>query len=167
VITREEMTASATCPRESELPQGGGAVERRSRKLYVLWAIALSLLLAFGLFCWLVLVPAYKARSRLNSMQYCTWKSDKIEDAFYSRTGPSFVAEVGGPRRCVMALSLYISLPDRFAPRKHEAVRYAAFCGPSGASLLESLRERDDPGLAMSVRQATEQAKDEQRKDRN
>jgi len=37
----------------------------RSRKLYVLWAIALTLLLALGLFSWLVVVPVMGVRSAL------------------------------------------------------------------------------------------------------
>ena len=35
----------------------------RSRKIYVLWSTALTLLLALGLFCWLVVVPVVQLRT--------------------------------------------------------------------------------------------------------
>jgi hypothetical protein len=45
-------------------PEGeGGRNSRRSRKIYILWAIALTLLLSLGAFCWLVVVPVTQLRN--------------------------------------------------------------------------------------------------------
>ena len=37
-------------------------MDKRSRKVYVLWTIALTLLISTALFCWLVVVPVWQGR---------------------------------------------------------------------------------------------------------
>ena len=40
-------------------PEAEGVAGAKSKRVYVYWGVALALLLAAGLFCWKVVVPAY------------------------------------------------------------------------------------------------------------
>ncbi len=49
------------------------AVEKkRSKRIYIMWAAALGMLLAAGLFCWLVVVPVWRTHSVLAETEALT-----------------------------------------------------------------------------------------------
>ena len=61
------------------------------------------------------------------------------------------VEDFGGPEQALRPLAIYFRLPDRFAPRKHEAARLLLECGPRAASALLPGVYSQDTSLAMSV----------------
>jgi hypothetical protein len=68
--------------------QAGPAVDaKRSKRLYILWSTALTLLLALGLFSWLVVVPVWRVRSIVDK---CTGKQLSHAEG---------VAQLGGTTR--------------------------------------------------------------------
>jgi hypothetical protein len=69
---------SRTCPAK---PEG------RSRKIYVLWTIALTLLLSLGAFCWLVVVPVWQVRDVLAG-----YSSDVLSEQ-------EAIQRLGGPKQ--------------------------------------------------------------------
>jgi hypothetical protein len=95
------MTApdpSPACPQEPS-SQAAGAVDKRSRKVYVLWAIALTLLLALGVFCWTVVVPFFEIRA---AVVRCAKDRDVVKTE---------VENLGGPERAAAKTTSYLRWP--------------------------------------------------------
>ena len=116
---------------ESEAPQAGGAVDKRSRKVYVLWGIALAFLLAAGLFCWLVVVPVWKVN---RAMSGGVTKSETI-------------ARLGGPQEAVGYFAVYVRMPDWVTDSlsKRNVVITMRSCGtPAVPLLVECLHHSDE-----------------------
>ncbi len=106
------MTTLAPSPRESESPQGGGTVEspvekRRSRKVYVLWGVALVVLIAAGLFSWLVVVPVWRVHRQV--LAFSRFK-DAGKDAGWEASQPALAA-LGSRTRARKDLLLYLRFP--------------------------------------------------------
>jgi len=119
------------------LPQEPKLVDRRSRKVYVLWGVALALLLAAGLFCWLVVLPVLEVRRVRAALKpvrapiiICFVESDSADQgSTLSREevgpiirhlpAPSFsrdeaapiIQQLGGPGRAAHKLGLFLRLP--------------------------------------------------------
>jgi hypothetical protein len=102
----------------------------RSRRIYVLWGVALTLLLALGLLCWLV-VPFMRVRSKLD------------DEKNYSKGRLTLGIEAfGGPDEALSGLSIYYRMPRALAPRKYSAVDLLTDCGPRAVPVLrQALRD--------------------------
>jgi HEAT repeat protein len=125
------VTAPAPSP---ELPQETPPVDKKSRKVYVLWATALTLLISTALFCWLVVVPVWQTRA---VVRRCFEREMDLRTA---------LQRLGGPERALPKLRLYLCMPRAIAP-SHEkgcAVYLVGFCGKGSLpALLEVLGDQD------------------------
>ncbi len=99
-----------------------------SRRMYVMWSIALALLLGAGLFSWLLVVPLV----RLHRM----FGEDPVN---YERV----MRNCGGRHRACRRSRLYYLLPKWLAPRKEQCVGVAMRCTFYGQPLLELALEDD------------------------
>jgi HEAT repeat protein len=126
--------APPASPRDFESPQERRTVEtKRSRRVYVYWGIALTVLVAAGLFCWLFLVPVLRARSvLLQPAGRAPWATQEIR-------------ELGGPGYARTCMALYLRLPGSLAPDQHrgQAAYILSWCGePAFTDLLRLTRDR-------------------------
>jgi hypothetical protein len=140
------VTAPALSP-EPESPQAEPAVNTkpRSKRLYVLWAIALTLLISLGAFCWLVVVPVWQVRRVVNSRSS---PSDPfLVDFSRLPRGDLFdkIKDLGGPRQAVRRLGNYLLLPDAVAPAKRNAAHLLVCCGMPAKGCILKLIESDRP----------------------
>jgi hypothetical protein len=71
----------------------------RSRRIYVLWAIALTLLISTALFCWLVVVPVWQVRRA-------------VERAYTGEQAKLLVRELGGPKLAAARLRNLRRMPS-------------------------------------------------------
>jgi WD40 repeat protein len=96
----DEVTASA--PASPESPQAAGAVDKRSRKVYVLWGVALALLVTLTLFSWLVVVP--------------TWQTHRVVAASAPSSGctdgRTEIRSLGGQNSARTRLLGYLRMPQ-------------------------------------------------------
>ncbi len=103
----------------------------RSRRLCVLWAAALALLVAAALFSWLVAVPFMRVRSRLED-----------EGNYGKGTLLLGIEDFGGPEEALAGLSIYYRAPKCLAARKYATVGLLTKCGPQAVPVLrEALRD--------------------------
>jgi Tol biopolymer transport system component len=109
----------------------------RFRKIYVLWGVALTLLLGLGLFCWLVVAPLVRVRS----VTAVLLERQRVRQRFPVR---EFVEELGGPEKAAATLHLYARLPDRIAPRRRVAVHIMSACGEHAVPRFFDLIEQSD-----------------------
>ncbi len=109
----------------------------RSRKLYVPWAIALTLLLATGAFCWAVVVPVWQVRKVVTR-----------NTQMWPASGPwcsGDIRNLGGPEEAASHLGGYLRMPQWLAPHKDIAVRMLGQCGPPAQPhLIHALGNSDD-----------------------
>jgi HEAT repeats len=140
------MTAPAPSPTSllpEESPQGGPPVDRKSRKVYILWGISLALLLSLGIFCWAVVVPVWQTRTVLESVAVpeLSRAMNHGETAAFNR----HVEQLGGPQPACSRLRTYLRMPETIAPRRLEAVAVLSACGGCAEDdLLDLLRHYDD-----------------------
>jgi HEAT repeat protein len=107
------------------------APAKRSKKLYVLWAIALTLLISTGLFCWLVVVPVWQVRRVVVQMDSASF------------TGDMAIAALGGESKAMRPLVMYSRLPAWAVRDRETAVRLLSGCGkPAVPHLLRLLQEK-------------------------
>jgi hypothetical protein len=110
----------------------------------VLWGAALTLLFTVGLVCWLVIVPVRQAGQVLRE-----YRSDV--DAWSRRKPPGpppdvevYFARLGNAGEATRALSLYLRMPQRWAPHRSEAVLLLGYCGTRGEALLMATLRADE-----------------------
>jgi len=110
----------------------------RSRKLYVLWAIALTLLLALGLFSWLVVVPVWEVHEALETVsQSCMWHpAPSRHHDHLADLRREVVDKLGGQREAARKLSIYSRLPLWSAPRRGLALFVLGDCGEAAVPAL-------------------------------
>jgi HEAT repeats len=115
---------------------------QRSKRLYILWAIALTLLISTALFCWLVVVPVWQVR---NAVLGCDdlGKGDKTYDDPYRRQA----LLLGDPANAVGKIRLYLRAPDFAAGKKDVAVELLGFCGPVAIPELQRILEGPETEL--------------------
>jgi HEAT repeats len=111
-------------------PDQPQAKKPRSRKIYILWAIALTLLLALGLFCWLVVVPVWQVRSTHNELRQVSFQ-ERIPSEFRM-----VVSRLGGGQVATVKLDQYIRSSSSMATRKLEAVVALGYCGRPAVDVL-------------------------------
>jgi HEAT repeats len=119
----------------------------RSRRMYVLWAIALALLLSIGGFCWLVVVPVWQIRGAVARCKPDTvdWEDRALVE----------IENLGGSERAVERLSMYLRCPEFAAPDQVGAVVMMAWCDegatPALIGLLEDERVEIREAAAVSL----------------
>jgi hypothetical protein len=134
-------------------PQGK---KPRSRKMYILWAIALTLLLALGLFCWLVVVPVSRVRSLLGDGQSEVPLSEFLSESG-ERNRPS------ASTKDIDDVAVYLRMPNWIAPQKVRAALHLGQCGNASIPLLRELLRSRDENLAIAAAAAlAEQSKHEE-----
>jgi len=144
------MSIRATSPMDTAKP--------RSRKLYVLWAIALTLLLALGLFSWLVVVPMgglSAALSRGLMPTYAVLSDGTFEKALHPDPAAlrREVDTLGGPSTAAHRLRTYLCLPGALTGnmRRVAAIVMLEQCGDAGAPVLVERLSDDSEDLAIRV----------------
>ena len=135
------------------MKQDQSQAKTRSRKLYTLWAIALTLLLALGLFSWLVVVPVWRVSSEINVEPGEVPLEECLRDSRepYPR---------GDPGTAFHDIAVYVRLPHWIARKKPKAISLLGQCGSEAIPVLERILQGDDDDLAACAAAAlTEQAK--------
>ena len=122
------------------------AEKKRSKRLYVYWAVALTLLLAAGLFSWLVVVPVVEVNAVLDELTIVTYMDgDHLIPREASDSHENPVERLGGPRRAAQKLSLYLRMPGRGASQREKAVLLLGACGePAAPALARALTDADE-----------------------
>jgi HEAT repeat protein len=103
-------------------------VDRRSRKVYILWGTAIGLLLALALSCWILVFPALEVRAVLARAA-----KTRGQHGYEDRV----IEELGGQERGLRLLSYYLSLPRRLAPNRKRVPLCLARCGTPALPALE------------------------------
>jgi len=136
------------------------APKPRPRKLYVLWAIALTLLLALGSFSWLVVVPVLQARTLVrDEIPAKMFRRPVYTRAMARRDSLDGIAKLGGQRRAAMLLYRYLIWFDG-----HDflelgiAADMMAHCGADGLAALRALAEGSDKELRRAGVEGLERA---------
>jgi len=109
------------------------------------WGVALALLVAVGLVCWLVVVPVMHTRT---AVARCRRNTDFIRRE---------IEHLGGPEAAVDQLSLYVRLPEFLAPHRGTAVVMLGTCGgpaKTAVPLLITLLQEEDEGLRSNAAEA-------------
>ncbi len=109
----------------------------RSRRLYVLWGVSLTLLISTGLFCWLVVVPVWKVRQIAEGVTL--ENSSEIAEGEELRKREQAVALLGGTGPAAERLRSYILLPDFAAAYKTEAASILPICGLDAKGAVVSI----------------------------
>ncbi len=122
----------------------------RSRRMYIMWGVALALLVAAGLFSWLVVVPVLQVRSAAQDLISRRGLPDL--QGFYAphldlsrprKMAHEAVGRLGGPDEARDKLSLYLRLPPDWdlVVGRAAAVWMLTACGEEAAPIL--VRELD------------------------
>jgi hypothetical protein len=118
-------------PPYTALPQAAPSA-RSSKRVIVLWAIALALLLGLGLFCWLVVVPVWRVNAVLAQVYNDQLPREKA------------VAELGGGEVALRRLRAYLRAPRWLARYKTEGALLACHCGDGATDMLaDALKSLD------------------------
>ena len=103
--------------------------KKRSKKIYVLWGIALALLLVIGLLCWLYVAPLMHVRviaAELNDNLPEAWsETDEDRMAHLKRA----IEALGGRASAARAFGMYLGAPDSVTPHKAAAIWGLGHCG--------------------------------------
>ncbi len=110
----------------------------RRRSIYVLWGVALSLLLAAGLFSWLVVVPVWKVRAVVHGVH---------RESDFQRAA----AKLGDSATGLASVRLYLRMPNRVAPLKRIAVCIAREYGEESVELLVEALDHHNPRVRHSA----------------
>ncbi len=106
-------------------------MDRRSRKVYVLWGISLAFLLALGVFCWLVVVPVWRTHRVVAEYgKPRATKDDKAE---------VFIKMLGGSEQAARKLSAYLRVPGIPEASRGNAAWLLARCGDTAHPELKRL----------------------------
>ena len=126
---------------------------KRSKRIYIYWGIALSLLIAAGLLSWLVVVPVLQTRAVVNAfwMRNATLASRLVAN---DEEAAAAIEQLGGQERAVSRIKLYLRAPECMAKRRLVATVLLGYCGDSALPVLEGLLRNEDG----SVRQAAANA---------
>ncbi len=123
-------------------PQG----KKRSKRMYVLWAIALTLLVTTALFCWLVAAPVWRTRAVVARCRA------ELDDRCPNRDDiRKYVPQLGGPDAAAEGLWMYIVAPAWAAPHESLAIGLLPGCGEGGYERLKQLLADKDPNVRISA----------------
>jgi len=134
-------------------PERTQASTRRSKRLYLLWAIALTLLLAAGAFCWAVVVPVWRTRGELQRVA--------AETPIQEGALAAAISRLGGREAAVRRIAFYLKLPCRTEDLESRwaGVWILGECGEEAVPVLESLRDDFDPKVKMYTVEALRKIK--------
>jgi hypothetical protein len=139
---------------------------RRSRRMYVLWAIALTLLISTALFCWLVVVPVWQVGPHLAKLSEMRSAAGGRDPFAYSTALDDTVRNLGGPALTSRRLANYLRYPQWVAPYRGEAFHVLMKCGEQGEAALRQLMKHgrpDDRPYAAGTLEAMEVLKESQK----
>lgn len=127
------------------------AASDRSRRMLVCYAVALALLGALGLFCWLVVRPVLEARAVIGDVygKHCARQAglDSFDAWVPENEVKAALERLGGPEKAIPALRIYVRLPDRLAPYTILAVQMLGRCGKEAVpTLIGFIRNQDHMG---------------------
>jgi len=108
--------------------------------------MALTLLIALGLFSWLVVVPVGQVRSELRKVtEECKRAWTQENTVLGSGVFGPTIRKFGGPEKAADRFCLYLWVPDRFAPHKDLAVEVLGECRQPGAvpALVRALENQN------------------------
>jgi HEAT repeats len=112
------MTAAAHSPEPA----------KRSKRMYVLWAVALGFLVTAGLVCWFVVVPHLQTRAVLAEVY-----NNRLSDT-------AAIERLGGPVRTIERLKTYLRITGSSARCDGQGWRLMSHCGsPAVPHLIEGL----------------------------
>ena len=122
----------------------------RSRKIYVLWSIALGVQLLLGLFCWKVVVPLARIEAVLGKASACSM-------CYAYHDSEQIVQKLGGPDKAVPRIMLYLRT-DRIAFWRKDTgigvILLLADCGRQAVPALVSLAGDEDLGTRFGAAKA-------------
>ncbi len=118
----------------------------RSKRIYILWGISLTLLLTGGLLCWKVVAPYLAVRGALSEVRGCmrVWKGNQLADAGAVKRA---LERLGGPERAVHRLAFYLRLPHWATTDRADAVSLLGHCGQPAVPVLTRILDEEEPGL--------------------
>jgi HEAT repeat protein len=123
-----------------EEPSAAVETPRRSRTVYVLWGIALALLVLSGVLCWTVVVPVWQVRAVV------------LDGSLNGASDEVIFERLGGKQRALGAFRKYLACPVWIASHKPSVLRLASLCGAEGAvPLLMRFLEDSDPCARMAA----------------
>ncbi len=106
--------------------------KKRSHRIYVLWGVALTLLISTAVFCWAVVVPVWQTRRALLRVE------ERRGNAL------SAVEALGGEARAVRRLRAYLRLPHWLAHGRRQVPALLGTCARA-----EPLATLDALGVAL------------------
>jgi HEAT repeat protein len=102
--------------------------KKRSHRIYVLWGVALALLVSTAIFCWAVVVPVWQTRRALLRVE------EKGGDALLA------IKTLGGEARAVRRLRAYLRLPHWLAHGRRQVPALLGACAKTEpAATLDAL----------------------------
>ncbi len=135
-------------PPENRLRQGYAGQEKRSRRIYIYWGVALALLLAAGLVCWQVIIPIWQTHNAIASLR------PNQEGAIAHS-----IMRLGGEEKAAERLAGYARMPDWIVSDRNRfmAIHLLGHCGRSAYRPL--LRRLKDSSLPLRVSSADAMAR--------
>jgi hypothetical protein len=118
--------------------------------MLILWSVALALLLAAGLFCWLVVVPVWQVRTVVRVYAKESYGNRLITSPPLPGS-PEMVAvrRLGGGSEAARKLSLFLRYQGVTTPLGRVAVSLLGFCGESAVPTLARIILQEDASLRM------------------
>jgi hypothetical protein len=138
---------------------------KRSRKLYVLWATALTLLLALGLVCWLVVVPVFRVRDTHEVIVKVDFPRIQPPDDVFSPQ--EAIEALGGRQRAATRLKMYLRCHHQLLPidpsdrqfYRVKAVRLLGWCNEHAADTLEGVLKDETGEVCQAAAEALDKIK--------
>jgi hypothetical protein len=112
--------------------------------MYWLWAIALTLLLALGLFSWLVVVPVWRTRAAVMRHYEVAFAPGETTEHHKSLSARTEIEHLGGEVAASRKLAFYLRLPTWITPNRDIATSLLCECGDTPAGVLVTLARDDD-----------------------
>jgi len=127
VARHSSQGATAAFPSQAAEPVGPG--DRRGRRIYVLWAIALALLLTLGAFCWAVVVPVWRAH-RIRQLTASVVEERAGNKIFEQQA----LDQLGSQDEAISRLEEYVR--ETSSRHRHVAAALLGACGKSAEPVL-------------------------------
>jgi HEAT repeats len=136
---------------------------KRSKRFYILWGIALTLLISTALFCWLVVVPVIALRQEVREALGPPPLNPDADAWFASHEPESRIAALGGVGDASRKLGRFLRLPgwivgngrsemDFLDPHyRHRAVSLLTHCGDDGVHELIELMTSENHEIRLAA----------------
>jgi HEAT repeat protein len=130
---------------DPQSPAASPTPQRRSKRLYILWAVALTLLISTALFCWLVVVPVWQVRKAL-SRCHRQYPPDVVKDSH-----EDVIRDLGGKHAAANKIRLYLRMPAFLTEGRPVAVVLLGNCGDNALPTLLDIYHSDDDSLKVAA----------------